>query len=271
MTSLRVDPKNINNAMTTDAELAAGLALKYDASNPSGFETPTQLTARDTNNRARGNHTGTQLASTISDFAASVRGTILSGLSTATATVALATDNILTAIGKLQGQISANTTQITTNTNSITASNVTTAPQDTGIANSAGTSTAHARADHVHNTVVTTARITGLTGSNTSGTTYTAIASFSITPPAGSYVFDYNLVVSATLNNATINASVFKNGTQITDSEMTIMVRSGARDMISGGTSVQTANGTDVFDVRVSTSGGTTTTLNRIFKSLRVG
>lgn len=39
---------------------------KYDASNPSGFETPAQLDARDTANRDRANHTGTQAATTVS-------------------------------------------------------------------------------------------------------------------------------------------------------------------------------------------------------------
>ena len=42
---------------------------KYDASNPAGYETPAQLDARDTANRDRVNHTGTQLSTTISDFA----------------------------------------------------------------------------------------------------------------------------------------------------------------------------------------------------------
>lgn len=40
--------------------------------NNSGFETPAQLASRDSANRNRGNHTGTQLASTISDFEAAV-------------------------------------------------------------------------------------------------------------------------------------------------------------------------------------------------------
>lgn len=44
------------------------LALKYDTSNPSNFETTSQLNVRDTNNRARVNHTGTQVLSTISDL-----------------------------------------------------------------------------------------------------------------------------------------------------------------------------------------------------------
>lgn len=55
---------------------------------------------------ARANHTGAQLASTISDFASTVLATILTGLSTATSTVVSATDSILIAIGKLQAQVS---------------------------------------------------------------------------------------------------------------------------------------------------------------------
>ena len=49
-------------------ENASKWSTKYDTSNPSGFETPMQLNSRDTNNRNRLNHTGTQLSSTISDI-----------------------------------------------------------------------------------------------------------------------------------------------------------------------------------------------------------
>jgi len=41
---------------------------QYPNSNPSGFETPSQLDTRDINNRARANHTGTQAISTITDL-----------------------------------------------------------------------------------------------------------------------------------------------------------------------------------------------------------
>jgi len=82
----------------------AALDLKYDASNPNGYETPAQLDARDTANRDRSNHTGTQLASTISNFATTVLNTILSGLVIVDAVVS-ASDTVLSAIGKLQGQI----------------------------------------------------------------------------------------------------------------------------------------------------------------------
>ena len=55
--------------------------------------------------KSRFNHSGTQLASTISDFADTVRGVVLTGLSTATTTAITASDSILVALGKLQGQI----------------------------------------------------------------------------------------------------------------------------------------------------------------------
>lgn len=57
--------------------------------------------------RARANHTGTQAAATISDFAATVRATVLTGLSLATNAVIAATDTVLVALGKLQAQITA--------------------------------------------------------------------------------------------------------------------------------------------------------------------
>jgi hypothetical protein len=59
-----------NKPISTATQTA--LNLKYDASNPNGYETPAQLNTRDTNNRNRANHTGTQLSSTISDFSESV-------------------------------------------------------------------------------------------------------------------------------------------------------------------------------------------------------
>ncbi len=101
----------------TDTALTSGLALKYDASNPSGFETPAQLNTRDTNNRNRTNHTGTQVASTISDFANAALSTVLTGISFATGTAVVATDSILIAIGKLQAQATAAIASLATKAN----------------------------------------------------------------------------------------------------------------------------------------------------------
>lgn len=83
------------------------LLTKYDASNPNGYETPAQLNARDIANRARANHTGTQLASTISDFASGVLSSILTGFSVGSNVAIVAADSVLGAFGKVQGQINA--------------------------------------------------------------------------------------------------------------------------------------------------------------------
>ena len=55
---------------------------------------------------ARANHTGMQLAATISDFASAARATVLTGLSLASSTAIAASDTVLAALGQLQAQIS---------------------------------------------------------------------------------------------------------------------------------------------------------------------
>lgn len=81
------------------------LNAKYDATNPNNYETPTQLNARDTANRTRSNHTGSQTASTLSDFSSAALAVVLTGLSTATNAAITAADSILSALGKIQAQI----------------------------------------------------------------------------------------------------------------------------------------------------------------------
>lgn len=102
---------NVDNTSDADKPVSTAtqtaLNLKYDASNPAGYETPAQLNARDTNNRNRANHTGTQLSSSISDFTNSVLATLLTGYSIGANLALLATDSVLVALGKLQAQINA--------------------------------------------------------------------------------------------------------------------------------------------------------------------
>jgi len=80
----------------------------YDHSQ--GAHAPVGATINDTdsNLRDRTTHTGTQSASTISDFASTVRDTVLTGLSVLTNATITATDTVLDALGKLQKQISDN-------------------------------------------------------------------------------------------------------------------------------------------------------------------
>ena len=76
VTASQVGLGNVDNTSDADKPISddtqSALDLKYNASNPNGYETPSELNARDTANRARSNHTGTQLASTISDFNSAV-------------------------------------------------------------------------------------------------------------------------------------------------------------------------------------------------------
>ena len=99
---------NVDNTSDLDKPISTAtqtaLDNKYDASNPDNFETPAELNSRDTANRNRANHTGTQLANTISNFATAVKNVVLSGLSVVNSVVTNL-DNVQDAIGKLQGQI----------------------------------------------------------------------------------------------------------------------------------------------------------------------
>ncbi len=78
-----------------------------------GIATGATKNDTDANLKNRANHTGTQPSSTISDFASTVRNTVLTGLSTATNAAITATDTILSALGKLQKQISDNLSTLT--------------------------------------------------------------------------------------------------------------------------------------------------------------
>jgi hypothetical protein len=77
----------------------------------------------------RSNHLGTQLASTISDFASAALSTVLTGITFPYDTAVTAADSILTAIGKLQGQIDTWTELVTlsnlTNSSATTLTNIT--------------------------------------------------------------------------------------------------------------------------------------------------
>lgn len=70
------------------------------------YETTSQLNSRDSLNRDRSNHTGTQLSSTISNFVSTVLSSILTGLGIGENSPILSSDSLLVALAKLQNQIS---------------------------------------------------------------------------------------------------------------------------------------------------------------------
>ena len=86
---------------------AAGFQSGADKAKLDGIAAGATANDSDANLKNRANHTGTQLANTISDFASGVIGAVLTGLSVASSLAVAATDSILTAIGKLQAQITA--------------------------------------------------------------------------------------------------------------------------------------------------------------------
>ena len=102
-TQAQLNAGQLNNLYYTEAEVNTLIA---------DFETTTQLNTRDTNNRNRANHTGTQTASTISDFEASVRSTPSTGLVTTTNSPVIAADTNIVALGKLQAQIDNISTEL---------------------------------------------------------------------------------------------------------------------------------------------------------------
>lgn len=83
-----------------------------------GIATAATKNDTDANLKNRANHTGSQTASTISDFASTVRSVALTGISLTTNAVISATDTILGALGKLQKQISDNLATLTGHTGS---------------------------------------------------------------------------------------------------------------------------------------------------------
>lgn len=125
-----------NNYTTTEKSKLSGIESGAEVNNISDINA-TDLTDGGsstlhyhTSDRDRSNHTGTQLASTISDFFTNVRATVLTGISTTTNAVISSTDTVLTALGKLQKQISDNLSTLTShigntlNPHSVTKSQV---------------------------------------------------------------------------------------------------------------------------------------------------
>ena len=112
--STTLSPTNVivNSDTGTDATIPAadgtnaGVMLPAQVTKLAGVATGATANDTDTNLKNRANHTGTQLASTISNFADNVRSAVLTGVSFAVSTAITASDTVLTALGKLQAQIS---------------------------------------------------------------------------------------------------------------------------------------------------------------------
>lgn len=223
------------------------LNLKYDASNPNGYETPAQLNTRDTNNRARANHTGSQLAATISNFAATVLSTVLTGYTVGANVALAATDTILQAFGKLQGQLN----QAISDVNATFA--VVNARLDVLEANFFGTSF-ESFVDSVVST--TTSGAQPLTAVASSFTTASV--------PAGNYRIQIQYNWSNSSTNADSRFALFVDGVQISDqhNEELRDNSTNKNDQILVFVSLSAA--THTIELRFGSEGGVTTTVNMV-------
>lgn len=169
----------------------------------------------------RSNHTGTQLAVTISDFANAVRSTVLTGLSLATDAAILATDSILTALGKIQAQINGHFGQ-------------------GGSAHALATSSVNGfmsaldkvKLDGLTNDVVlkTTAQL-----DNSSSTTFTTVNQHAINVVAGrTYVFEMLLRYQTAATTTGIVLSIGGTATGQLAANANAIVASGTAGLFSG-------------------------------------
>jgi hypothetical protein len=86
---------------------ASGFMTGADKTKLDGVASGSTANSSDSTLLDRANHTGTQLAATISDFAATVRGTLLTGYSVGAVTAIAATDSVLQAFGKIGAWLAA--------------------------------------------------------------------------------------------------------------------------------------------------------------------
>jgi hypothetical protein len=183
---------DVNKPISSPTQVA--LNAKYDATNPSNFETPTQLNARDAANRARANHTGTQLSNTISDFATTVRSTALTGLTLDNNPIA-ATDTVLSGLGRTQGQINAHF-DLGGNVHAIA----------TTVANGFMSAADKVKVDGLISDVVLR-QTTALT--NSSNSTLVIVSDLSIPVVNGlRYMFDFNILWDSANTNTGLGISV---------------------------------------------------------------
>lgn len=118
--------------------LVNGFMSFVDKTKLDGVATGATANSTDAFLLARANHTGTQLAATISDFSATVLATLLTGFGGGAAGIITAADNVLGAFVRLQNQIINNLTTLsnhianTANPHATTAAQVGAEPTITG-------------------------------------------------------------------------------------------------------------------------------------------
>lgn len=208
------------------------------------YETTTQLNARDTANRSRANHTGTQLSSTISNFASTVLSTVLTGISFVTSTAVVDTDSVLVSIGKLQAQVTVLFNRNINNGYGITGGGNLTSDRTLAVALSA-TEAANA------------------TSFVTNSGTYVLVTGLTSTPAAGTYLVMSNINAQFDSNNRIGSIMLYVDNSPILSSKRDVNFFDQSRQGVLISQTLVVLNGSQAINTRVRVSGGQLTSVEK--------
>ena len=181
--------------------------------------------------RSRANHSGTQLAATISDFASTVRSVTLTGLSLAISTAITAADTILAALGKLQAQMTSHSGN-TSNPHTVTKAQV-------------GLGSADNTADSAKNvlsaTKLTTARTISLSSDVTGSASFDGSGDISITATVANNSHTH---AASNVTAGTLGGQVVANASAVATlgTAQTRNIYTGTSNMTAGSTALATGD-----------------------------
>lgn len=205
------------------------------------------------------------VSSQVTDFAATVRSTVLTGLVAGTNTAILATDTLLTALQNLQAQI--------TNLISVKADKSTTISAGYGLTGGGDLS-----ANRTFAVSLTDDEVSATNTITTTSATNTLMTGMAITPAAGTYLVLFSASLSGANDDANITSSIYAGGTLQTGSERQVVANvSGGfanpntTTMSATSFTVVTVNGSQAIEGRWRRSAGTATATFRHLKIIRIG
>jgi len=114
-------------------------------------------------------------------------------------------------------------------------------------------------------------KITSSTTFTTASATDVVVTSFSVTPQAGTYAIWYNASVTITTNNTLLRGSIYKGGILIADSTRASQASGGGWSGLSSTMTTSQFSGTQTCDVRVRSSSGNISVLDRTLIMIRLG
>lgn len=140
--------------------------------------------------------------------------------------------------------------------------------------NTEGVSNSFARADHSHKVDLAYTQVSSEVDFSTNSATPVTVTTMTVTPAAGTYKVEYSGVSYNSNGITNMHHGIYVNGTVVGHSTRTLIQGGGnqfANTRLSIHTqAVITANGTDVIDIRVSTSAGTMTVQHRSLTLIRL-